>query len=108
MTELTALIVEDDHDCAEAMTAVLSGYNLKTEYVQEGREALRYVNKKNPDITFMDLGLPDMSGEELIRVLRGIKYNNLIVIVSATSEEIGKKVMCRTRADYFVEKTSFY
>jgi two-component system, cell cycle response regulator DivK len=50
-----------------------------------GQEALDMARKNNPDLILMDIQLPDMNGNEVIRNLRNVKFPGAIVAVSADS-----------------------
>jgi PAS domain S-box-containing protein len=62
------LLVEDDSDSAEALVLSLeaSGYDVKL--AANGREALA-IDLEGIDIVVSDIGLPDMTGHELVRAL---------------------------------------
>lgn len=64
------LVVEDDEDSAEllAETLRLSGHEVRLAH--DGAQALHAVSAYAPEVALVDLGLPDMDGYELVRVLR--------------------------------------
>jgi CheY-like chemotaxis protein len=64
------LVVEDDEDSAEllAETLRLSGHEVRLAH--DGAQALDAVSAYAPEVALVDLGLPDMDGYELVRVLR--------------------------------------
>lgn len=65
-----ALVVDDDKDSREALTILLTwaGYDVAT--ADNGRDALLEANRFNPQIIFLDIGMPGMSGYEVCRKLR--------------------------------------
>ncbi len=64
------LIVDDNRDSAESMAALLriAGHEVQTAHT--GPMALQCAASFKPDIVFLDIGLPGMSGLEVVRRLR--------------------------------------
>jgi two-component system CheB/CheR fusion protein len=65
------LIVDDNEEAAEALAMLLdlSGHHVKT--AGDGRAALALAREMRPDTMLCDIDLPDMSGYDLARALRG-------------------------------------
>ncbi|HET7538853.1 MAG TPA: response regulator [Polyangiaceae bacterium] len=64
------LIVDDNHDSAELLALLLEREGHETRMVHEGREAIAVASAFQPDIAFLDIGLPDMDGYDLAYALR--------------------------------------
>jgi signal transduction histidine kinase/ActR/RegA family two-component response regulator len=64
------LVVDDNHDAADSLAAVLelTGNEVRTAY--GGREALRTSRSFRPEIVFLDIGMPEMNGLDVARRLR--------------------------------------
>jgi PAS domain S-box-containing protein len=83
----TVLIVDDEPDICMALGDFLkhNGYTVRT--VHAGRDALREVEGGQIGVVILDLGLPDLSG---LDVLRGVKKLNpllpVIVLTASTQE----------------------
>lgn len=63
----------------------------------------------NPDVVLMDLGLPGLSGRNLIDIIRkkGSEFSCKIVVFSSTNEEEMKSLVGKELADeYFVKGNS--
>jgi DNA-binding response OmpR family regulator len=69
---MRVLVVDDDPDIAEAVTAVVSVSWPDAEIIEaaDGRAAIEHVRRKQPDIIVLDVGLPDMSGFDVMRKIR--------------------------------------
>jgi len=65
------LIVDDNADGAEMLAAVLNGDGHQALIAHDGRTALRLAAEHQPDLVFLDIGLPDMDGFEVARRLKG-------------------------------------
>src|SRR5580698_345326 len=63
------LVVEDDYDILRVTRAVLSASRYRVIAADTGQKALAEVAAQHPDIILLDLGLPDMSGVDVIRRL---------------------------------------
>lgn len=80
------LIVEDDKYIMSLISMLLKDEGYKSYSAVTGKEAIGLFFANHPDITLLDLGLPDMDGIEVIRQIRE-KSSNPIIVVSAREEE---------------------
>ena len=64
------LVVEDDDTQRMSIIEFIGGEDVETTAVGTGQEALESLQKEHFDCTVLDLGLPDMSGFELIEKIR--------------------------------------
>ena len=64
------LIVEDDDDSREMLGELVSSYGHHAISAANATEALARVRDQKPDLAFIDLGLPQLGGCELARLLR--------------------------------------
>lgn len=66
------LVVDDDEDIRNLVQARLRGAGHLVVAAGSGAEALRLIDEKGPpDVAVLDVGLPGMSGLELLQELRG-------------------------------------
>src|ERR1700687_1951925 len=80
------VLVADDHPLLREGIAALSGAACDRQLAAEaatGREALAQFKLKRPDVTLMDLQMPDMGGIEAIIAIRG-EFPNARIIVLTT------------------------
>ena len=80
------LIVEDDRTIANFVQTILEtgGYQVIT--AERCRQGLMVFTSHLPDLVVLDLGLPDMDGEEFIRQVRGASTVPIIVLSARTDE----------------------
>jgi CheY-like chemotaxis protein len=64
------LVVDDDLDTAETLAFLLRDMGHKVEFAISARAALEVAGRLRPQIVFLDLGLPDMDGFELGKLLK--------------------------------------
>ena len=81
------LVVEDDRNILSMIQTVLdmSGYQVLT--AQRCQQGILMLSSHVPDLVVLDLGLPDMDGEEFIRITRRSSMIPIIVLSARTEEK---------------------
>jgi len=97
------LLVEDDDAARQVLADNLRGRGYTVRLAADGAEALRHWDAQRPDIVVLDLGLPDMDGESLIRHIRREAITP-ILILSARDQEQDKVKALDLGADDYVTK----
>ena len=97
------LVVEDDRNILSMIQTVLdtNGYQVIT--AQRCQQGILMMSSHVPDLVVLDLGLPDMDGEEFIRVTRRSSMIPIIVL-SARSEEKDKVYALDLGANDYITK----
>ncbi len=97
------LIVEDDIDIHNVIKKALEKkeYNVLNSY--SGKEALLLIRNRNVDLILLDLMLPDIGGEEIIKKVKDIP---IIVISAKMSEEDRVKNLLNGANDYIIKPFS--
>jgi two-component system KDP operon response regulator KdpE len=97
------VVVDDEAAMCRALRINLSarGYDVSTAF--DGASGLAQIAKVRPDAVILDLGLPDMDGEEVIRGVRGWSSTPIIVL-SARELEASKVAALDAGADDYVTK----
>lgn len=98
---MNILIVEDDDDIAAAVEQTLSAHGFETQRVGSGAESLSRLS--GTDLVLLDLGLPDLDGNEVCRRIRESSCVP-IVVLSGRSEELDRVMALHMGADDFVAK----
>lgn len=80
----TLLIVEDDVDVAEMLSAYLHAQGYEVHTVQWGEDGLRAAHSTLPDLIILDIRLPDIDGFEVARQLREHRKTSQIPILFLT------------------------
>ena len=85
---MRVLLVEDDQSVADGLLDGLSGGEFETRHVTTGAAALESLAEFNPEIVLLDLGLPDMDGRELCKLMRreGRRLAKLAAAEAAAAE----------------------
>jgi DNA-binding NarL/FixJ family response regulator len=85
------VMIADDHPLLREGIAALIGAEPDIQLVAEaatGREALAQFKLKRPDITLMDLQMPDMGGIEAIIAIRGEFPNARIIVLTTYTGDV--------------------
>ena len=78
------LVVDDNVDAADTLAAVLDMMGHATQVVHDGAQALAVAPQFLPDVIFLDIGLPGMSGYDVARALRRTPAGAAVVLVALT------------------------
>ena len=100
---LRILVVDDEPNILAAVAPLLRarGYDVST--AMSGKGAIETVERETPDLVVLDLGLPDMDGVEVCRLLRDGRATPIIVL-SARGAERDKVSALDAGADDYVTK----
>lgn len=100
------LLVEDDPTIRQALVRALSDCGHAVHTVGTAADALRAVVESVPDAVVLDLGLPDISGYEVLRMVRAISQVPVIVATAQDDEQQVIKVLDAGADDYVVKPFS--
>src|SRR5262249_26814720 len=99
----TVLIVDDEPAIRRLLRTSLVAQGYGTIEAATGAEAVAQAHAQKPDLVLLDLGLPDMDGLEVIRILRTAAPVP-IVTLSSREDERGKVAALDEGADDYVTK----
>ena len=97
------LVVEDDPNISGMIQTLLETNGYQVLLAQRCRQGILMLSSHVPDLVVLDLGLPDMDGEEFIRIVRGSSMVPIIVL-SARSEEKDKVYALDLGANDYITK----
>ena len=80
----TVLLVDDEPDEREILAAFLEGVPCQVQQVADGESALSMVANGPPDLILLDLVLPGVAGDEVVRQVRSDPHTATIPIVLVT------------------------
>ena len=78
------LIADDNVDAAASLALLLQMQGHETRTAHNGQQAVELASAFNPDIIFMDLGMPQVDGIEATRQIRAKPWGKAMVIVALT------------------------
>jgi len=97
------LVVEDDVNISAMIQTLLETNGYQVLLAQRCRQGILMLSSHVPDLVVLDLGLPDLDGEEFIRIVRGSSMVPIIVL-SARSEEKDKVYALDLGANDYITK----
>jgi two-component system KDP operon response regulator KdpE len=97
------VVVEDDPQIQRFLRAALEAHGYAIAGAQTGAEGLALAATRHPDILVVDLGLPDMSGLDVIARAREW-YTRPIIVLSARDHETDKVAALDLGADDYLTK----
>jgi len=98
------LVVDDDAPIILLMRSLLREYGFEPLTAMTGREAIDSVRARRPDLILLDRNMPGMSGDEVIRALRGEPELAGVPILILSGEPIGPDELARLGANAAVLK----
>lgn len=81
---LRVLIADDNMDAGEGLAMLIEEMGHETRVAQDGAEALAAIHVFRPDVAFLDIGMPKLSGYDVSRSIRAERWGNQVVLVALT------------------------
>jgi two-component system, OmpR family, KDP operon response regulator KdpE len=100
---LKVLVVDDEPPIRKLLRTGLSTQGYEILEAPNGKTSLELL-AQNPDLVILDLGLPDMQGLELLRMMRARNEAVPIVVLSSRGDEVGKVQALDLGADDYITK----
>ena len=97
------LIVEDDRTLCEELTILLENAGYTAENISDFTSAGQILSKTDADLILMDINLPEVSGEDLLRDFRKVSDTPVIMLTSRTGE-VDELLSMSFGADDFITK----
>jgi two-component system KDP operon response regulator KdpE len=97
------LVIDDEPPIRKLLRMGLTAQGYQIVEAPNGKTALELLKQK-PDLVILDLGLPDIQGHELLRMIRARAEAVPIVVLSSRGDEAGKVQALDYGADDYVTK----
>jgi two-component system phosphate regulon response regulator PhoB len=97
------LVVEDDPEVRSAVVDVLADNDFRVAEAATGREAIGRFKDFDPDVVLLDLGLPDVSGLDLLMELTEAN-DRPVIVLSGRSGEADRVIGLDLGADDYITK----
>src|SRR5690606_21470030 len=98
------LLVEDDQNLNRSLAAQLERAGFTVDRAEDGKEGLYYAREYPLDLAVVDLGLPSLSGVELIKAVRAEGKTYPILVLTARDRWQDKVEALKLGADDYVVK----
>lgn len=100
---IKVLVIDDEPPIRKLLRMGLTTQGYQILEAPNGKTALELLNQ-GPDLVILDLGLPDIQGHELLRMIRSRNESVPIVVLSSRGDEAGKVQALDYGADDYVTK----
>jgi two-component system KDP operon response regulator KdpE len=100
---LRVLVIDDEPPIRKLLRMGLGTQGYETIEAPNGKAGIAMLAEK-PDLIILDLGLPDMQGLELLRVIREQNEDVPVVVLSSRGDEVAKVAALDLGADDYVTK----
>lgn len=100
------VLIEDDIEIRRLAADALSEQGHDVESAARALEGLELAVKGAPDLVVLDLGLPDIDGTELLRMIRAVSQVPVIVITARGADETVVATLDSGADDYLVKPFS--
>ena len=97
------LIVDDEPQIRRLLTVTLEANAYRVLAAVSGQEGVVLAAQHRPALVILDIGLPDLSGQEVLRRLREWS-NTPVIVLSVQDDEKGKVAALDAGADDYVTK----
>jgi DNA-binding response OmpR family regulator len=100
------LLVEDDPNVRRLLTDYLRSSKYDVRSVATGSAGLSETVSWRPDLIVLDLGLPDLDGESLLRMIRAIYSAPVLIVTAHADEETTIRLLHAGADDYLIKPFS--
>ena len=100
----TIALIDDDRNILTSISIALEKEGFKVQTYLDGESALIGLTRQPPDLAVIDIKMPKMDGEELLKKLRK-KTTLPVIFLTSKDDEIDELIVLLFCADYFVKKS---
>ena len=100
----TIALVDDDRNILTSLSIALEKEGFKIQTYLDGESALAGLSRTPPDLAVIDIKMPRMDGEELLKKLRK-KTSMPVIFLTSKDEEVDELLGLKLGADDFVKKS---
>lgn len=98
------LIVEDEDMTAKVVKKALELNNMEVDIAEDGEKGISLIKEKEYDLILLDLKMPKISGEEVLKVIRKVRPYVFVIIYTNFSEFADIKALANIGIDGYVNK----
>ena len=104
MHKQTIALVDDDRNILTSLSIALEKEGFKVQTYIDGESALVGLSRNPPDLAVVDIKMPRMDGEELLKKIRK-KMSIPIIFLTSKDEEVDELLGLKLGADDFIKKS---
>lgn len=109
LKSMKVLAIDDEETSLRIIKSILLSQDVRVLTAQDGRQGLALIAEVRPDLIFLDLIMPGMSGFDVLAQLRANPQTKDTPVIIVTGKELTdeEKKLLREQANAIVEKTHF-
>lgn len=104
MTNTSILVVDDNKPAANSLGRLLELTGNSVNFAYTGHDAIEKTLAWKPDVVILDIGLPDMTGYEVAKSLRGSNFKGIIIALTGYGQEEDKRRALSEGFDFHLVK----
>ena len=106
-TKAKILVVDDEEAVGKMLEKFLTKEGYEVSIALNGKEAIKEVEKEQPQIVFLDIRLPGEDGISVLKTIKKIDKKICVIMITAIKDdEIGKKCLDLGASDYITKPLS--
>ncbi len=98
-----ALVIEDQPDVANIFSTALKSAGYETAVIHDGQQALDWLEESTPSLVALDLHLPNVSGQDILRYIRSTERLAKIYVL-CMSADARMSDSLRSEVDFTLDK----
>lgn len=97
------LVADDEGSIRELLSEFFTGKNYKVETAKNGKGTIEKLVSYKPDILLLDLKMPDMNGEDVLKYVDSNDINVGVIIITGHPVALKEKKLLNRTYDYIVK-----
>ena len=98
------LIIEDEDMTAKTVKKALELNGMAAEIAEDGQRGIQMIKEKDYDLILLDLKMPKVSGENVLRVIREVQPYVFVIVYTNFREFTDIKALVNIGIDGYVKK----
>jgi two-component system cell cycle response regulator DivK len=100
------LVIEDNENNMELITFILEANSYQTLKAETGQKGVALALQERPDFIILDIQLPDISGTDVLKMIRSSEIGDSIPIIAMTSYAMAgdREKLLAAGCDDYIEK----
>ena len=106
---VSVLVADDEKDLIESFTLLLEDLGYEVSAASDGETALALLREKKPDVLILDINMPRVSGEDVLRELSTLGIRTRVIISTGhtiADQNLKDRVLKAFKVSAFLEKPS--
>jgi len=98
------LVVDDEKAICEILEEFLSLFGHSVTSANSGADAIEVVRRASPDVVFLDIRMPGMSGLDVLKEIKALDSSIRVIMISAFGDEETESMARELGADGYIQK----